>query len=128
VLIFLAIVLGLVMCGESQAKTVGIHLATYHDRGDYNDRNPGIYARSAAGWTAGIYQNSLRKTSAHGGYTWSITNLLGDVSLTAGAVTGYTRPMTPLLVPSARVGCMRLSLLPKAAPKGATGLHLSIEF
>ena len=110
------------------AQTIGLHLATYHDRGDYNDRNPGVYVRSDAGWTGGIYHNSHRKTSVHAGRTWSIEHKLGGAALTLGAVTGYQRPLMPLLVPSLRIGYTRLALLPKASPKGATGLHLSLEW
>jgi len=77
--------------------TLGFHLFSRHfPSNDYNNVNPGIYYRLAEGPTAGIYRNSLRRTSVYAGYTleW------GRFGLTAGAVTGYTDGVQPLLVPS----------------------------
>ena len=44
--------------------TLGFHLFSRHfPSNDYNNVNPGIYYRLAEGPTAGIYRNSLRRTS-----------------------------------------------------------------
>ncbi len=118
----------LCLLGDAKAQVIGVHIATYHDSGKWSDFNPGVYVRTEDGLTAGIYRNSIRKTSVHAGYTWSRPHAWGDVSLTAGVVTGYAQTLGPLLVPSVRVGNLRLTLLPKSSPKGATGLHLSTEF
>lgn len=112
----------------AQAQTLGLHVATWHDRSGYNNINPGVYVRTDSGFTAGAYRNSIRKPSVHAGYTWAKPTSFGDISLTAGAVTGYDRPLQPLLVPSIRAGHTRLTILPRADPKGAAGAHLSWEF
>lgn len=114
--------------GSARAAVVGLHVATWHDSGNWDNVNPGAYLRAEGGLTAGIYRNSIRKTSIHAGHTWSRPHVLGDVSLTAGAVTGYAQAISPLLVPSVRIGPVRLTLLPKADPKGVTGVHFSTEF
>lgn len=108
--------------------TTGLHLATWHDSGSYNDRNPGVYLRTPAGWTAGTYHNSHRRQSVHVGRTWRHATGWGDLSITMGAVTGYARPLQPLVVPSLRIWHVRLTALPRADPKGAAGVHLSVEF
>jgi hypothetical protein len=80
------------------AGTVGLHLASIHIpyRSAYNNVNPGIYYRGDAGWTAGVYHNSLSKTSVYAGYTLQY----GRFGLTAGGATGYQQAIQPLLVPS----------------------------
>lgn len=125
---FVAALVVLSMQGNARAQAIGVHIATWHDSGKWNDFNPGVYVRTWQGITAGIYRNSLRKPSMHAGYSWSKAHALGDVSLTAGVVTGYAQTLGPLLVPSVRLGNLRLTLLPKSDPKGVTGLHFSTEF
>jgi len=109
------------------ALAIGLHIGTYHfdrDRG-YNEVNPGIYAECDH-YTAGVYRNSLRKTSAYAGYTFE--RVLGPIDVTVGGVTGYPRAaLMPLAVPSVKVGSARLSLL-LPIEKGGGGVHLSWEF
>lgn len=109
----------------SSVIAIGLHIGTYHfDRTrDYQEVNPGIYAR-CEGVAAGVYFNSERKTSAWIG----VERKTGPVDWTFGAVVGYTRsPVLPLVVPSYKVGTARISLL-LPLEKGGGGLHISYEF
>ena len=82
---------------EPTKDVVGFHLFSQHvPAANYNNFNPGIYYRLAEGPVAGIYRNSVRRTSVYAGYTWHY----GRFDLTTGVVTGYTRGAQPLLVPS----------------------------
>lgn len=108
--------------------TVGIHVATYHfDRSaHYREVNPGLYVM-CDGYTAGVYANSVRSTSAYLGYTVA----LGPVDVTLGAVTGYRRQVLPMLVPSVRIADhVRIAFLPPipGEPKTQGGFHLMLEF
>lgn len=106
---------------------LGAHLATYHfDRArDYNEVNLGAYARCGQ-LVAGVYHNSDRGVSVWGGKQFD--RVVGPVDVTVGLVAGYKRsPVLPLLVPSVRLGNVRLSLL-LPLEKGGGGVHLSTEF
>lgn len=68
---------------------IGLHVASVHvpsDVGQHN-LNPGVYARTESGLTAGIYHNSLGRTSVYAGYTFE----RGPFALGLGAITGYQR-------------------------------------
>ena len=86
--------------GAPEKDVIGFHLLSWHiPAANYNNVNPGIYYRLAEGPVAGIYRNSLRRTSVYAAYTLHY----GRFDLTAGVVTGYTRGAQPLLVPSMRL-------------------------
>ncbi|MEO8807067.1 MAG: hypothetical protein ABI433_13385 [Burkholderiaceae bacterium] len=74
---------------------MGLHLASVHVPANerLNNTNPGIYLRHEAGWTAGVYYNSLKRTSVYGGYTFTTRAISPKLplSLTVGAITGYQR-------------------------------------
>lgn len=123
------------------SMTFGMHLGSIHDRGDYNNVNPGLYVRSG-GWTGGIYRNSLRKTSIYGGYTFDYDTpslpLVKTLSLTVGVVSGYPNTikgskLSLMLAPSAKIPLteetsLRLTVLPRfKAYNQATAYHFSIE-
>lgn len=122
-------------------EAVGLHLASVHSNNgrDYmgpdgwNDANPGVYIRLHNGLTAGVLQNSERRTSVYGGWTISTPGRM--FSLTLGAITGYEgHTLYPLVVPSmnlnlAAVGLPTLSLrtallLPPGCP---AAVHFMIE-
>lgn len=111
---------------------LGAHLFTAHVAGGFEPVNPGIYARSAEGFTAGAFRNSYGRLSVYGGMTWEAPG--GHLALTAGLVTGYPgSTVYPLIAPSVRVGLgerysARFTVLPKP-PRGAgsAALHLSVE-
>lgn len=113
------------------AGTLGAHIASVHiPQGDFNNFNPGIYYRSDAGWTAGIYRNSLSRGSVYGGYTWEH----GRFGLTAGAVNGYGKGVMALLVPSVKVFThqgvtARVAYIPRVEKRiGSHVLHLMLEY
>lgn len=120
----------LATAGAARADTVGLHIASHHmPAKTYNNRNPGLYYRLDAGWTAGVYRNSLSKTSVYAGYTWRF----GWLEVTTAGVTGYFHEVQPLLVPSASLGTYggitpRLAYIPRVEKKiGAHVVHLMVE-
>lgn len=119
------------MAPSARAGTIGLHIASHHAPAkNYNNSNPGIYYRGAEGWTAGIYRNSLRKTSVYAGYTWKF----GVLDVTTAGVTGYFNTVQPLLVPSISLFTYRgitprIAYIPRVEKKiGANVLHLMVEY
>lgn len=128
-LAFCAVALVL-LAPAARSETVGLHLASAHvPQRQFNNTNPGVYYRSDAGWTAGGYRNSLRRTSVYAGYTWEYRAL----ALTAGAVTGYQDTLQPMLVPSLRLFThggfsARLAYIPRVEKRIESNVwHLMIE-
>lgn len=117
--------------GTAGAGTLGAHLASLHfPQADFNNFNPGVYYRSEAGWTTGVYRNSLKRGTVYAGYTWQV----GPAALTAGAITGYGHGVMPLLVPSLAVFThegvtARLAYIPRVEKRiGSHVLHLMLEY
>jgi hypothetical protein len=115
---------------HANADTVGFHLFSKHMPSKaYNNANPGIYYRVEDGWTAGIYRNSLSRTSVYAGYTWKF----GALDVTTAAVTGYFHTVQPLLVPSVSLFTYegftpRLAYIPRVEKRvGAHVFHLMLE-
>lgn len=108
---------------------LGVHLASAHIPAPegINNFNPGVYIQ-ADGWTAGAYRNSYRRPSLYLGHTLS----WGPASLFLGAVTGYHKPVLPLVAPSLAGPSYegwrpRLTLIPRFKENRTTVLHLSVE-
>ena len=77
-----------------QGIVLGLHLMSAHipaTSGD-NNFNLGVYAKTAEGWTAGAYRNTLNRNSVYFGKTWAH----GPASLTVAAVTGYQARWSPV--------------------------------
>lgn len=147
VLIVATLAAGVLVAEQAQAQglTVGAHLASWHSEPGYNDRNPGLYARTAEGWTAGAYCNSESRSplfptapacrvSAYAGRTWGRAIAPGlSADLTAGLITGYERAgVLPMVVPSLRIGtadlALRLAAIPRIDPKrGSHVVHVMVE-
>ena len=135
-----AAALGLAVCPPAEAGegslTIGAHLGSWHSEPGFINLNPCLYLRTAAGWTAGGYRNSVRRNSAYAGWTGGLDLADGlRAELTLGAITGYpAAPVLPLAAPSLRIGpstgpALRLTVLPKVHPKqGAHVAHLSAEW
>jgi hypothetical protein len=137
---------------------IGAHIATAHfpDRDHMTGNTPGIYARTPAGWTAGIYRNSFERTSAYAGRQFD--KPLGQfvASITAGVVSGYEyrtervacerirehrkgrtcwlttgsaeHQLAPMLVPSITYRHVRLNYIPAwGRPGGSDAVNLSVE-
>jgi hypothetical protein len=119
-------------------SSVGLHIGSHHTQarevGTWNDTNPGVFARWDSGLVVGTLRNSESRQSAYAGMTWETPRwhrLAADI--TVGGITGYGRPVSPLLVVGGSLAVtdsfsIRLSYLPKAAPKGSAAIHLSTEW
>lgn len=116
------------------ALTLGAHLLTAHDTSSrpasypgLNDKNPGVYVRTHDGFTAGMYFNSYARMTRYAGFTWTQAHVWGDYSLTAALATGYNGPVSPMVLPSVRLGPARLTGVPGIGPVH-NALHLSVEW
>lgn len=128
---------------------LGVHLASHHlEQYDYqNNTNPGVYAE-CDGWTAGMYLNTLKKTSVYAGYTFKA----GPLGLSVGGVTGYRKyyelvpcppaegaavcawqrgasssAVAPMVVPHLTLGSVRLWYLPRLVEGSSAVFHVSIQ-
>lgn len=122
---------------------VGVHLATVHVEHNLENFNPGFYFVHRSGFGGGFYKNSFDRWSVHVDKTWC-TDTKVEACITLGAVSGYARPLIPMVVPSVRIPLvassgLRLALLPRAPEPlrpGATqrssspiaGVHFSIDW
>jgi hypothetical protein len=99
----------------ASSLTLGINLHSFHPfhpQSDFNqgltNQTPGIYALwgipdSSTRLQFGVYSNSWRKLSAHGGALWPIIKTqYSDISLGAGIVSGYSGRISPYVLASAR--------------------------
>ena len=121
----IATLLLLALAGWAQAGTLGLHIGSQHyPAKDFNNANPGVYYISDQGWTVGTYYNSERKQSVYAGKSWDF----GPFRLQAGLITGYSRPVLPLVAPSVSLGAgFRLTVLPKVERGGSSVIHLTWE-
>lgn len=105
---------------------IGLHMGSVHlPARDYNDFNPGVYVVNKTGQIAGGYYNSQRRASFYLGQQFQVYD---PVSVIVGAVTGYDRALVlPMVVPSAKIGMFRLSVVPRVGPVDSTAIHLSLE-
>lgn len=116
------------------ATHVGLHIGSRHALPGMNDSNPGAYARNAAGYAAGAYYNSHERISVWAGRQFAADAGPLQAALLVGAVTGYYRPITPMVVPSvaATTGRLttRLSYIPRNPTKthSSAAMHLSAEW
>lgn len=101
----------------------------------FNEQNDGIGYRTEDGLLFGLYRNSLDKPSAYVAKEFLTDPLkLGPVNLKAGllagGVTGYGKPVMPLLMPelvgSAGDHSLALGMVPKI--KGVTPAVLALQY
>ncbi len=80
-------------------QTFGMHMGTYHSANIEcdNGNNPGVYYHASNGMTVGAYHNSCERQSAYVGYKTGDWRGLGVMAI---AVTGYDRPITPVVFPT----------------------------
>lgn len=114
--------------------TVGLQMLSFHDQVDnvqFKTITPGIYASSPEGYTAGIYRNSIGKTSLFAGKAFKADfSLAGEeYSVMLGGVTGYNGvAVAPMIVPSIKIDKFRFCYVPPYEKKGFYQvLHFSIE-
>ena len=113
----------------AQAQTLGLHLGSWHSAPGFNNLNPGLYLRTADGWTLGAYRNSYRVTTAYAGRTWETAGDGLRVSVTAGLATGYAHPW--LVAPSASIPLgpvrARVVVIPGVGQGQASAAHVTVE-
>ena len=118
-----------------EIAAVGVHVGSWHSEPGFNNANPGAYVRTADGWTAGVYRNSIQHTSVYAG--WTTGTALADgvrAEVTLGAITGYQIPLLPMAIPSVRFALgdhlgARLILIPRISPKfGAHVVSLAFDW
>jgi len=113
----------------------GAHLMSYHDTGNYNNTNFGLYLQHQSGVTVGSYFNSERQQSHYGGYTFKPFDNFPSLSVTTGLVSGYSaRRLTPFVLPSLTAyefedGMrLRLAYVPRMGSfQPVNVLHLMVE-
>lgn len=112
---------------SAHADTIGLHIASWPSRPGMNNINPGLYYRTDAGWTAGGYCNSESrserfpdapqcKVAAYAGRSFEVD----PVTLTAGVITGYDTGTIPMILPSLKLGHLRIGFVPKIDPKAGS--------
>lgn len=101
----------------------------------FNEQNSGLGYASPDGYLLGAYMNSLDKPSVYAAKEWKTDPYkAGPVALQAGllggAVTGYGKPLTPLLMPellgSYGDHMMALGLVPPV--KNVTPAVLALQY
>lgn len=129
-LIAMAAALALAAHADTKIEAYGLHIGSHHAPArDFNNWNPGAYARWTNGMTLGAYYNSERHMSMYAGYTYQH----GPLAVTVGLISGYERrAVMPMIVPSVRLAKLdnvsfRLAVLPKLEKRGATVYHLMME-
>jgi hypothetical protein len=119
---------GLVLADEVQSKdTIGLHLATAHEKPNFNNENPGIYYRNSSGLTLGSYFNSERNQSNYAGYTVHGSNF--GVSFVV--LSGYKVGLLLVPIPSVRFEVARdvsVRFTGLYSPHVGAAVHLSVEF
>jgi hypothetical protein len=120
----------------------GIHGPSYHDGGQFNNANYGLYLVHQ-GFTGGFYDNSLNRQTFYLGYAreWDLPSnpLIDSISLMGSLATGYYTEQTPYeWMPMGALSFkhsfdsqqgLRLSYLPGVGKSPANYvLHLSYEF
>ena len=126
---------------EDGRWVVGLHLASIHDIGGYENNNPGVYVRYH-NWTTGVFQNSVNKTAVYAAYTfeWDTPKLplVDSVAITAGLTSGYPHKiqgtdLSVLFVPSVAFKItqdtrLRVGYIPAFQEfNRATAVHLMVE-
>lgn len=81
---------------------VRLHVASWHDRGDFNDANLGLAVHWTGGFSAGGYYNSIRRASWYAGFLVPVYDRHSiRLEVLMGAITGYSdsTPAIPIAVP-----------------------------
>lgn len=128
-------------------QMVGFHLFSHHSPGrDYNNINPGAYivqpASCGDGIVLGGYLNSYKRFTVYGGCYFSLYRTsVFSVDFFGGLATGYRHEETPVNIggvallgmPSFRLNInsstgLRFTYVPRIEKRGASLLHLSVEY
>lgn len=100
---------------------------------DFNEQNHGIGYKTNDGYLAGIYKNSLNKTSLYGGKEFQSDPILDDklrLAIVLGLVSGYNKPVTPLVLPEVLYGNKEHELALGMVPpiKNITPATLALQY
>jgi hypothetical protein len=93
----------------------------------FNNNNAGLYVMTTTGATFGVLNNSYGDLSLYAGYT----HTWDWFSVTFGAATGYDRyqaPIRPFVMPSVKIGPVRISGGPSLGDEYTGLLHISLEY
>jgi|GEM_PF-1423964 len=138
-----ALIASALICTSAHAEglapsTMGLHIGSHHftarESGTWNDSNPGLYARWDSGLVLGTLRNSERRQSVYAAYVMESQRWNGlSAAVMVGGITGYSRSVSPMASVSVAAAVtdralVRVSLLPKAYPKGSAVVHLSTEW
>lgn len=77
---------------ESLCIAIGLHIASHHMTGKFNEINPGVYCQTE-NYEMGIYKNSLSKTSVYAAKSFQGENFGAMI----GFVTGYNYKIMPAI-------------------------------
>lgn len=83
---------------ETLCVAIGLHIASHHMTGKFNEINPGVYCQTE-NYEVGVYKNSLSKTSVYSAKSFQGENF----GLMLGVVTGYHYKIMPAVAVSARI-------------------------
>jgi len=111
---------------EAKAETVvGIHLASHHFPAQdwQRNANPGLYVKTDDHVVAGLYRNSLGRTSGYLGYV--LESERWPVALTIGLVSGYQK-RPEVTTPSADGRCDAGGPPPCLALRGVSNSRLTL--
>jgi hypothetical protein len=117
---------------------IGAHLVSVHSRTGMNNDNPGVFMRLPAGFTAGVYENSVSRTrfagageprriSTYAGWTFETAG--GRFALTLGGATGYGRQAQVICLRAQGDRCavtQELAQVPDLVPFAVPSLRLNI--
>ena len=96
-----------------------------------NNNTGGLFYTTESGLTVGAYNNSLSRLSLAAGYTWTpIKQKHVDVSLIAGAATGYVWKVSPLALARVCSHGLCVAASPKTGPLslGVVSIGYKLEF
>jgi hypothetical protein len=102
-----------------EGLVVGVHLFSVHSADSMNNSNPGIYLRAPAGFTAGVYENSISGTRFAGSGSprristyaaWTFESASRRFAVTVGGATGYGRDHQVICVQNTPNGCITQTL------------------
>lgn len=115
----------------ADAQVLGLHTASRHlpTYEWQNNDNPGLYLRTASGFTIGAYRNTINRPTVYLGRTYQ--DVLGPFDLTVAGATGYkVSVVSPLVVASVELAPRTWARVPRlSVARGPDSwvVHLSIE-
>lgn len=107
-------------------KTIamGLHIASWHSSGGYNDVTPGGYLRTC-NVQMGVYYNSFNKLTVYGAGVFEYKKAF----VFLGAATGYPKKIMPIGGVGIKLDKYRVFYAPQVAGHNRTHLlHVAMDF